>query len=318
MAKGKNKMSTGKKIWIWVGSIVVVLAIAVFSAGMYFFHVAEVRAPKSFINSDPMAKSNPAYAYRESFSKLKKQTWYQTTPGGLKLDAWYVPAANGSNKTAVIAHGFDGNKEKMAEYGEMFHRLGYNVLIPDDRAAGASEGTLIGYGWTDRKDYVRWINQVIQKNGQDENIVMFGVSMGGATTMMTAGERLPSNVKAFIEDCGYDNVYNETAYQAGELYNLPGFPLVNIVSAISKVRAGYSYFEASSVKQLHKNTRPMFFIHGSKDDFVPTKMVYKNYAATKGPKELWIVKGAKHAKSFETNPAVYQAKVAAFLAQYDK
>ncbi|CAH0419413.1 alpha/beta hydrolase [Periweissella ghanensis] len=311
-------MSKSKKIIIGVAGIVAVLAIALLGSGMYFFHVAEVRAPKTFIKANKFKKNDPIFKYDAAFRKQNIQTWHQTTPGGLKLDAWYVANPIKTNKTVVIAHGFAGDKSQMAMYGQMFLNLGYNVLLPDDRAAGKSEGNLIGFGWTDRKDYVRWINQIVQKNPQAE-IAMFGVSMGGATTMMTAGEKLPGNVKVFIEDCGYDTVKNEITYEAQARYGIPAiprFPLVDIVSGISKIRAGYSYGEASSIKQLHKNHLPMMFIHGGADKFVPTAMVYKNYAATQGPKELWVLPGVAHAMSFQNNPVMYASKVQSFLDRY--
>lgn len=47
---------------------------------------------------------------------------------------------------------------------------------------------------------------------------------------------------------------------------------------------------------------PMFFIHGDKDDYVPTRMVYKLYEAKLEPKELWIVPGADHAHSYISTP----------------
>ncbi|MCM0599652.1 alpha/beta hydrolase [Periweissella fabalis] len=311
-------MSKTRKIITWIVGIVAIIAITLVASSMYFFHVAEVRAPKTFIKSAVIKKNNPTFSYDAKFNKQHKEVWHQTTPGGLKLDAWYVANPIKTNKTVVIAHGFAGNKARMAMYGQMFLNLGYNVLIPDDRAAGQSDGNLIGFGWTDRKDYVRWINQVVEKNPQVE-IAMFGVSMGGATTMMTAGEKLPNNVKVFIEDCGYDTVKNEIDFQAKSMYNLPvipRFPLVDIVSGISKLRAGYTYGEASSVAQLHKNHLPMLFIHGGDDKFVPTAMAYKNYEATQGPKELWIVPGAAHAMSFEKNPVKYAGKVQSFLDRY--
>ena len=39
-------------------------------------------------------------------------------------------------------------------------------------------------------------------------IVLHGVSMGAATTMMTTGEDLPENVVLAIEDCGFTSVYD--------------------------------------------------------------------------------------------------------------
>lgn len=315
-------MSKSKKIIIWLVGIIAIISVALVGSGMYFFHVAEVRAPKTFINNKNTKKYAAAFSkqvvYEKAFTKQHKEVWHQTTPGGLKLDAWYVANPHKTNKTVVIAHGFAGDKTKMTMYGQMFLNLGYNVLLPDDRAAGKSEGNLIGFGWTDRKDYVRWINQIVQKNPQVE-IAMFGVSMGGATTMMTAGEKLPSNVKVFIEDCGYDTVKNEIDYQAQSMYHMPTLlriPLVNVVSGISKIRAGYTYGEASSIAQLHKNHLPMMFIHGGADKFVPTAMVYKNYEATQGPKELWVVPGVGHSMAFAKDPVKYASKVQSFLDRY--
>jgi fermentation-respiration switch protein FrsA (DUF1100 family) len=312
----RKKWSLKRKILTWFISIIGVILVVFIAAGFYFFRIAEIRADKDFINDTPMTAKSPVYPEQQFFLKAKKQSWSQTTKDGLKLDAWYLPNEKKSNKTAVIAHGFAGSKEKMAEYGTLFYNLGYNVLIPDDRAHGESEGKFIGYGWLDRKDYIGWIQQVIDKNGKDEKIVMFGLSMGAATTMMTSGEKLPENVKAFVEDCGYDSVWNEIKYQAKALYNLPAFPLIYEVSAISKLRAGYDYKEASSVAQLKKNKRPMLFIHGGDDDFVPTEMVYKNWEATQGQKELLIVPKAKHAESYATDKALYTKTVGDFVNKW--
>ena len=127
--------------------------------------------------------------------------------------------------------------------------------------------------------------------------------------MMASGEELPSQITTIIEDCGYTSVWDELAYQAKQLYHLPAFPLLYEVSALSKIRAGFSYGEASSIKQLAKNHLPTLFIHGGNDTFVPTEMVYENYAATQGPKELYIAKGAGHAKSFEKDPQTYKEKI---------
>lgn len=39
-------------------------------------------------------------------------------------------------------------------------------------------------------------------------IILYGVSMGGATVMNVAGEKIPKQVKAIIEDCGYTSVWD--------------------------------------------------------------------------------------------------------------
>ncbi len=233
------------------------------------------------------------------------------------LDANYIPSSN-SKKTVVVLHGYMNNKDTMGPYAAMFHSLGYNVLMPDARAHGNSQGKYIGYGWVEKSDVKKWINRLTKQNPKNK-IVIFGVSMGGATAMMTSGEKLPHQVKAVVEDCGYSNVKNEIEHEAQDLYHMPTFPrfpLVEILSGINKTKVGYFLKDGSSVKQLKKNKLPILFIHGQKDTFVPTKMVYENYHAANSPKQLWVVKGAAHAKSLQTHPKQYKDHVQKFLQKY--
>ena len=304
-----------KKIKIIIISILAVCGIFI-AAGLYFYQVAIVPGHKSFISNDTkLVKSDPLYREKKWYQDVHKQKWVIKSADD---NSNYIPAAN-SKKTVIILHGFMNNKDTMGAYAAMFHKLGYNTLLPDARGHGQSQGNYIGYGWREKVDVKKWAKEVIQKNGSDSKIAIFGVSMGGATTMMASGLTMPRQVKAYIEDCGYTNVKDEVEHEAEDLYHLPTFPrfpLVEVLSGITRLRAGYFLGDGSSIRQVAKNKRPMFFIHGEKDTFVPTKMVYDNYQASKGKKELWIVPGAKHAKSFATKPAQYQKKVKAFLNRY--
>lgn len=311
------------KIWLSILAIIAVLMVILVGAGYYFFNLACVPGHKSFVsaNTKVVKKSDPLYSEKKWYFRQKKQHWHMlSATDHYKLDANYIPDKK-SHKTAIILHGYMKNKDEMGAYAALFHKLGYNVLLPDARAQGQSQGKYIGYGWIEKADVRKWIRKVIKKEGSNNKIVVFGVSMGGATTMMTSGERLPSQVKAFVEDCGYSNVKDEIEHEAQALYHMPvvpRFPLVEILSGINRLKVGYFLGDASSLKQLHKNKRPMLFIHGLKDTFVPTRMVYQNYKADHGPKELWLVKGATHAKSFSKHPIQYQKKIAQFLNRYVK
>ena len=66
--------------------------------------------------------------------------------------------------------------------------------------------------------------------------------------------------------------------------------------------------------QVAKCERPMLFIHGDADDYVPfdnLQMVYD--AKKKGYKEKYVCPGAVHANSFQKDPAMYKHKVLNFL-----
>lgn len=316
MTKKKNK------VWRWLVGIVAVLIVIWLAAGLYFFRVAMVPTHKSFVKNTQLTlkKSDPLYTRKKWFVKTHKQHWQMTSASGnYRLVADYIPAAGHSQKSVVIAHGFMGNKETMAAYASLFHDLGYNVLMPDARAQGASQGKYIGYGWPERHDVRKWINKLIAHNGPHSKIVIFGVSMGGATSMMTSGLQLPKQVKAIIDDCGYASLNEELDYEAQHMYHMPLLvrkPAEASLSLVNRCANGFYTGEASAVGALHHNHLPVLFIHGSDDHFVPTRMVYQNYAATKGPKELWIVKGAKHANSFATSPQAYKRHLENFLNRY--
>ena len=310
-----------KRLKHWLIGLAVVLGVAVvadIAAGYYFYNVAVARGKKTFINNDSrIEKHDPQYREKTWYANAKKLTWHETSAtDNLKLVANYVPAAKKTTKTVVIAHGFGGSSKRMGAYAGLFHDLGYNVLLPDDRGSGQSQGNYIGYGWPDRLDYIKWIKQVIKHNGRDSQIALFGTSMGGATTMMVSGEKTPVQLKAYIEDCGYTSVYDEIVYKAKQMYHLPEYPLVPTVSAINKLKNGYTFKQASALNQVKKNHKPMLFIHGGNDDFVPTRMVYPLYRADRGPKQLLVVKGAAHAASFAHAPKLYTQTIRNFLARY--
>ena len=76
--------------------------------------------------------------------------------------------------------------------------------------------------------------------------------MGDATTMMTAGEDTPRQVKVFIEDCGNTSVWDIFSSELKLRFKLPEFPILYTASLIAKNEAGYDFKEASSLKQIEK------------------------------------------------------------------
>lgn len=235
---------------------------------------------------------------------------------GYRLHAVYAPAAHPESAagTAVIIHGYTNNHLSFANLSRMYRdSLNYNILVPDLHYHGMSEGRAIQMAWLDRLDVLKWID-VAHNIWHDDFMLVTGVSMGGATTMMVSGEPLPSYVGAFIEDCGYSSVWEQFAHNLKQQFHLPPFPVLHCADIICKLRYGWSFKEASSLGQLASCDRPMLFIHGDADDYVPTSMVYENYdAKTSGYKELWIARGSAHADAWKDHPEEYQRVVSSFL-----
>lgn len=239
------------------------------------------------------------------------------SPDEVKLHAYYIAGAQPTAKTAVIVHGYTDNAIRMMMIGYMYNqKLGFNILLPDLRDTGLSGGDAIQMGWLDRKDVMQWMGVANHIYGDSTQMVVHGISMGAATTMMVSGEPQKSYVKCFVEDCGYTSVWDQFSKELKEQFGLPQFPLMYTASWLCKLEYGWGFKEASALKQVAKCHLPMLFIHGDKDDYVPTWMVYKLYEAKPQPKELWVVPDADHAHSYLLNSMEYTEKVKSFVDKY--
>ena len=233
----------------------------------------------------------------------------------LKLHGYEVKNENKTNKWAIVVHGYTSEGELVSSKAKHFYEMGYNVLVPDLRGHGKSEGDYIGMGWDDRLDIIAWINNILEYNPSSE-IILHGTSMGAATVLSTSGENLPKNVKAIIADCGYTSVWNEFTYQLKALFNLPSFPVMNLSNMVTIFKAGYSLKDASPIEQVAKSKTPILYIHGDKDDFVPYYMMDELYRATSSEKSKLTVQNAGHGKADLVNPDLYWNTVTDFLSKY--
>jgi fermentation-respiration switch protein FrsA (DUF1100 family) len=196
--------------------------------------------------------------------------------------------------------------------------LGYNLFFVDHQAAGESEGRYVGFSAYESKDCLKWLDFMNDTFGSDIQIFLHGISMGGATVMMTVGEELPENVKCAVEDCGFTSVWDEFKYELKKTYKLNAFPTLYSSSNIHSLLKGHSLKDASSIEQLKKSKTPVLFIHGEKDDYVPFYMLKENYDACASEKDMLTVPEAEHANSYKVNPELYWNKVEEFTNKYIK
>lgn len=250
----------------------------------------------------------------EKWLTANTQSVYITSNDGLKLHS-YEGMHVDTDKWVIIVHGYASQGLEMGDFAEIFFNKGYNILVVDLRGAGLSDGDYIGMGWKDRLDILNWINYIVDKS-KESQIILFGVSMGASTVMMTTGETLPNNVKLAIEDSGYTSVCEEFEYQLDKIFKLKAFPFLNVASITTKVRAGYFLEEASAVKQLKNAKVPILFIHGSLDNFVPFYMLEKNFNSANAPKEKLVIENAGHIRASKVDPEKYWKTVEDFIEKY--
>ena len=230
------------------------------------------------------------------------------------MKAELITPPEDSHNWVILLHGYSRNRERVYNYARFYAEKGFGLLMPDMRGHGESGGKYVGMGWLDRNDILLWIDMILSRDN-DAQIVLHGVSMGAAAAMMTAGEDIPGNVSAVVEDCGYTSVWDIFSDVMWDNAGVPEFPLLHTSSLFSKLLAGYAFEDASALEQIKKTAIPVLFIHGSDDSFVHTEMIYALYDACPTKKEIYIAEGASHGKALYIDPETYFERVFSFLTE---
>lgn len=313
-----------KKFWIALISILFIMLLAICGfAGNYLVNYALVIDDQGRIGS----MGNEVYqGHQDSDAQKVYDTWVEQqtleewtleSQDGLQLWAQFYPAAEQSHTYVLAVHGYTVDHRDIAPAIVPFAEQGWNVVAIDQRGRGNSEGNFLSMGWLEKNDVILWAEKITEIDPQAQ-IVLYGESMGAATVMMAAGETLPQQVVAVVEDCGYTSANDMFKAQLKERFNLPEVPFLPSAALVGQMRLGFNFKNADALAQLKKAILPILFIHGGADDYVPTEMGYELYEMYQGEKDLLIVEGAGHGQSADVDPVGYYTKIFQFLDPYLK
>ncbi len=298
-----------KKIFFVIAAVIFLSAAGYF-VGNYFVDFAlkrgdDLSSPKACASiADPNLKAPPAPNFPD-------EDWTLESFDGLKLYAKKFSPAGKNNRWAILVHGYGRDGTFAYDYAEEYLKCGWNVLVPDLRAAGKSDGKFITMGALESRDVFDWMKKISDEN-PDAKIVLHGVSMGAATVLMTAALE-PKNLVAVVEDCGYTSAYEMFAAQLEKIFGLPEYPVMPCADIVCKMKTTVKISDAAPLEVVDKIKVPVLFIHGDEDKLVPFEMMGKLFDKTAAPKEKFVVEGAGHADAKRKNPAAYFDRVFKFL-----
>ena len=240
---------------------------------------------------------------------------YITSDDGLKLHGLWIPAEN-PRGTVLFAHGY--RSTMLVDFGlafDHYHSQGMNLLVPEQRCHGLSEGTFITFGVKESEDMLCWLHYHNNTYGEYPLIVS-GLSMGASTMLYLADHELPHNVKGIIADCGFTSPWDILAVIFKRVIHLPAAPTLVITDLIARIVVGFGLKEKDTRRSLANSHLPVFMIHGTEDGFVPCEMTQQGYAACTGEKQLLLAEGADHGVSFLVAKERYTEIINDFLDQH--
>jgi fermentation-respiration switch protein FrsA (DUF1100 family) len=218
--------------------------------------------------------------------KYSPEDVYFKSSDGLTLHGWYFRAKEELG-SILICHGNVENISTHVKLDLWLIDAGYNLFIFDYRGYGWSEGTPTVQGINRDAEAALETLLVTLPRAKQDNIIVFGKSLGGAVAVYTvANSPYKNRVKALILDSPFSS-YRAIAREkiADSIIGWPfQYPLSWLVND-----------DFSPVKFIGKIAPvPVVIIHGNHDGIVPGHHGRILYDAALEPKELWEVNAPGH------------------------
>ena len=302
-------------VLIVILSILGVLLILLF-IGLSILYNTTFYSPKKWQNND-FNLNGPFYKGFEdqviplinSIREITYEDVYITSFDKLKLHARVYLNPN-SNKVAVLCHGYRGTPCRDFSGGAVeVIKLGYNVILIDERAHGQSEGHSITFGVREVKDAIAWVNYARNRFGEDIDLALIGISMGGATVLMAADKVGKAKI---IADCPYSSPKIMLKQTIREL-KLPVPFFYPIVFLTGLIFTHSNLNSVSAYDSIKNTTNDVLIIHGDNDSVVPHFISEDLYKAYPNKIQYELFHGADHGMSYLVDKPRYQKIIKEFL-----
>src|ERR1051325_7195876 len=231
-----------------------------------------------------------------------------------RLFGWWMGAGRKA-ATVVVLHGVKKNRTDVLRAALVLRRAGFNVLVFDGRGHGDSEGRYVTYGFYERRDVESAIEWLVKEKQIDRNRVgLAGESMGAAIALQVAAHN--DWIRAVWADSPFASLRRVSAEFLQRVTHLPGALLNPVVWTTMHVANYRGNFDVKAVDPLALARQikcPVALVHGTADELIATAHSQYIFDAFGGDKELWIVEGARHARSVRHVKGEYRERLARFF-----
>ena len=301
-------------MWYVIGFVVLFVVV------LYFVYDVIFSANKRYMGDDSSLPHGKQYdPYHETITtcvnevlKVPFEKVQVLSHDGFVMSGKYYHLQDGA-PLIIFFHGYRCSSIRDGNGIFLYTRkLGFNVLLADQRAHGDSQGKTITFGVRERYDVRAWVQYMVKRFGKEQKIYLSGLSMGGATVLMASNIGLPKNVVGILADCPYSS---PKAILCSVIKQM-GFP-VKATYWLAKLSGNlfgkFDIEETSAIEAVRESQIPTLIIHGDADDFVPCSMSMDCQLAGEDHVQLVLIKGAGHGMSHCVDTESYESAVYDFF-----
>ncbi len=182
---------------------------------------------------------------------------------GINLQGWFIESlSEDALATVVLMHGYPENKSSLIPEASYLIE-DFDVFVFDFRALGDSEGNISTLGAKETED-LHGALDYIKGNKRNENIFLWGFSMGGGVALQVAPER--DDVDAVVSDTSFSSMGKSVE----DIFPVPVLrktikPFIGFwVDTLVKI----DIEKVSPKKSAEKITIPVYLIHAKDDPHV--------------------------------------------------
>jgi uncharacterized protein len=253
-------------------------------ACLYFWQTRLLFLPSAQIQTTP-----------EAFDLPYEEVWVTVRPGE-QLQGWWIPADSPHAPVVLHFHGNAVNIGANLAQSDLFHRLGWSVLLMDYRGYGQSQGQFPHEKQVYQDAEIMWTYLTRDRQIPPEQIVLYGHSLGGAIAIELATHH--PNAAGLIVESSFTSIRQ----MVDRTMNLSLFPVDLLLTQ-----------QFNSLDKVGKLQMPILLIHGTADTRTFPDMTEALYAAAPQPKQLYLVPGAGHNDVAAIGGNAYLAVVSKFL-----
>jgi pimeloyl-ACP methyl ester carboxylesterase len=235
----------------------------------------------------------------------------------------------------IFFHEYDSDMYSCVRYCRPLLEAGYDVFSFDFRGHGESSNEP-GYTprlWASDREVndalgaIAFVEDWLERQGRPIELGLFGMSRGAGAAII-AGANNPA-IKAMVTDGAFSSDATIEHFMKRWAYIFAKIRFVYenhppqfwrflrwLLFCEARRKFGCTFPSARKALMRASDPKPMLFIHGERDGYIPVEQSQLLYEHARGPRSLWVVPGAKHNQSVTARPAYYAKRTVAFFDEH--